>query len=139
MFLLEIASAMAKAGDIASAMEAAQLIDYRILPLSWNLGRIAIETAQAGEFLKALRMTGLINDEREWIEALRAIVEIQVKPGQAYAYAARSTLSNALQMTRPLDNEATRAWTLVEILSAPPVSSVERVDSFTFSAFGMVD
>jgi hypothetical protein len=138
MFLLEIASAMANAGDIASAMETAQLIDYRML-LSWELKSIAIETAQAGEFLKALRMTGLINDEREWIEALRAIVEIQVKPGQAYAYAARSTLSNALQMTRPLDNEATRAWTLVEILSAPPVSSVERVDSFTFSAFGMVD
>src|SRR5919202_6425332 len=122
MFLLEIASAMAKAGDIASAMEAAQLIDYRILPLSWNLGRIAIETAQAGEFLKALRMTGLINDERECIEALRAIVEAQVKAGNAYA--ARSILSNALQMTRPLDNEAVRAWTLVEIVSAPSFSAL---------------
>ncbi len=73
-------------------------------------------------------MAGLIHNDSEWIEAVLAIVKIQVKPGQAYAYAARSTLSNALQMTRPLDNEATRAWTLVEILSAPSFSAVGMVD-----------
>jgi hypothetical protein len=37
-------------------------------------------------------------------------------------------LSNALQMTRPLDNEAVRAWTLVEIVSAPSFSAVVMVD-----------
>lgn len=50
---------MAQAGDIASAMETVQRFDYHWL-LPWTLKEIAIEVAKTGEFVKAVRIAGLI-------------------------------------------------------------------------------